>query len=463
MPETAPTLRWTLARKAFGLTLVAVLVVMLIGGLITDRVMESDVRTAATSYLAIVVAELQIADAPTDSNVMAPLENAGPDRHAQIIDLRTGEVVAETSNWVAPVIDPGSITPQPVTLTTSLARGHRVVAAMRSVDVDTARYGVIAFIDLPTGLVAIGRWSLLATFGAILVSSAIGAGVWFSVRFAMQPVEELSRRAETIAGDSASGVWTLGTEATTEELRGLLGRLNSLLGRVRESQEREREFLEDVSHDLRTPIAVARAELDLANSSTTDAATGSALSSAIEELDRLDRRTADLLILAKVRAQPARADEDVHLGHMVRKTTARIIRRPPDHQVRVSVEGTAGLRGDPVTLERAVENVLTNAIRHAASVVEVQVCASKSEAVVSVRDDGPGFDKRMLTSATGRFARDTSRHDGSGLGLAIAIAIAEAHGGALEIRNLAEGGAEVTLRFPTAGKRGDPEFARTGA
>ena len=115
-----------------------------------------------------------------------------------------------------------------------------------------------------------------------------------------------------------------------------------------------------------------------------------------------------------------------------------------------------------MTLERAVENVLTNAIRHATSAVDVHVLASDNEALVSVRDDGPGFDERMLTAATGRFERDAGRHEGSGLGLAIATAIARAHGGTLEIRNVAEGGAAVTMRFPTSVPQSDTEVAQTG-
>jgi signal transduction histidine kinase len=261
-------------------------------------------------------------------------------------------------------------------------------------------------------------------------------------------VETLAKEADRVASAPESADWAVANVATTAEIHRLIERLNSLVSRVHESRERERTFLEDASHDLRTPIAVARAELDLARSRTFEPQTRQALDSAIEELDRLDRLAADLLILARMRVQPDRPVEEVHLGHLVRRAAARLVRGPGRQQLSVTVEGQAEVQGDPLTLDRAIDNVLTNAFRHASASVAIDITHFQGEAFIRVCDDGPGFPEPMLESATERFTRDPGNVEGTGLGLAITAAIVEAHGGVLECANRPEGGAIVELHLP---------------
>lgn len=446
------TLRSRLALRAFVVTLLALIVLLVVGGMGANRILEESAEASAKAYLATVVAELEIADGPSAANVAVLVYGTDSDFVAQIISQATGEILhTSTDGLDTALVDPRLIdTGQEVMMVVHPSiPEHRIVLAARAVEVDGISYAVLAGAKVPGPLLGFNGGSLMVLFAAVLISAGVAAGAWASARSALRPVEELAKEADLIAKDPSLGVLLLESHADTAEIDRLIGCLNSLLFRVHESQERERAFLDDASHDLRTPIAVARAELDLASSTLINPETKLALDSAIEELDRLDRLTADLLILAKMRSEPSPATEPVHLGHLVKKTAARMARDPQQRDVNISVEGVAEVRGDPLTLERAVANILTNSIRHAATSIDVDIFEQEEEASIRVHDDGSGFSAPMLARASRRFARDTNDRNSTGLGLAIASAIAIQHGGSLDIGNHPEGGAEVTLHLPT--------------
>jgi signal transduction histidine kinase len=448
-----PTLHARLARRAFSYTLLALAIVGVIGWIAIDRTISERTNVSAEDYLLTLTSELEIASSPTDANVLAPIAQSGADRSAQIVDLASGEVVVGTEDLPpSPLIEPSGLAEDAVVTREvrhpNAARGHVLLKAT-VVTVDGQQFGVIAGTESKRPLAESGALIGAVIAFAMIIALGLAAAVWLSVRSALSPVEHLADEADQLASNVSAESWALENRATTEEIDHLVKRLNSLLFRVHESQENERAFLEDASHDLRTPIAVARAELDLAGSTTSETKTRQALDSAIEELDRLDRLAADLLILARMRAQPPRAVEMVHVGHLVRQTTARKMRDPQHRDLEVTVEGTADARGDPFTLERAIDNMLSNAVRHAAGHVHVEVDDSDETVSIRVSDDGPGFTEALISSAAQRFTRDTNHGEGAGLGLSIAAAIAEAHGGSISLNNQPEGGAEVTLRFPT--------------
>jgi two-component system OmpR family sensor kinase len=449
---TLPTLHFRLATRAFAYTLLALALVGTVGYVTVDRIIYERTRTAADDYLLTLTSELEIASSPIDANVLAPITQAGADRAAQIVDLASGEVLVATPGLsTRAVIEPSEFEESPF-ITREIAhpdpeRGRLVLAATTA-SVLGQRLGVVAGIESSPSLFESGAMTATILGAAILIALGLAAAVWLSVRSALRPVEGLADEADQMASRATDDDWALENHATTAEIDHLVKRLNSLLFRVHESQENERAFLEDASHDLRTPIAVARAELDLAKSTTSETTTREALESAIEELDRLDRLAADLLILAKMRAQPTRAVETVHIGQLARQTAARMVRDPHHRELEVTVEGHAETRGDPFMLERAIDNVVLNAIRHAASQVHITVDGSRESASVRVADDGPGFSAALLSSAATRFTKEANHGEGAGLGLSIAAAIVEAHGGRIQLGNRLEGGAEVTLLLP---------------
>lgn len=453
-----PLLRMRLALRAFGLTLIALAVIVSLGWLAADRIIEQRIDTSAVDFLQTIVSELEISDTPTAESVAAPIVRPGEDRIAQIIDLSSGDVIiASRGHGDAPLIEldtsrSGTITtgsiPDPID-----GDGQMVVKSTVSI-IDGGRFGVVAGVS--GNSLSLGSPLALAIALATLgVALGVASGVWISVKSAFRPVEALSNHADRIAHSGDTDSWKLDVEAATSEIQQLIDRLNSLLTRVHESQEHERAFLEDASHDLRTPIAVARAEIDLATSNTHEPETRMALISAIEELDRLDRLSADLLILAKMRSHPTPSRDIVHLGRLVRNTAGRMTRQGDGKGVTITVSGTAQCVGDEATVERALDNLIRNAIRHAATSVEVSIDSAGDSTIVTISDDGSGFPKEMLTSATDRFTRGEDRGEGTGLGLSIASAIVRAHGGSMTLGNRALGGAVVTIHIPSE-KQAEP-------
>ena len=456
-----PHLRMRLAIRAFWLTVLALALIVSLGWIAADRIIERRIDTAAEDFLQTLVGELEIAGTPEDASVSAPIIRPGEDRIAQIVDLETGEVVLASIGYSdAPLIGSEGLSDGAVVtdeIDDPIDGVGRMTVKAAVPQLEGTAYGVVVGVSGNT--LTLASWpTLVIAVVAAGVAVGVATVVWFSVRSAFRPVEALSIHADRIASSIDESSWQLPIQASTSEIQHLIERLNSLLARVHESQTHERMFLEDASHDLRTPIAVVRAELDLAHAGTREPETRDALASAIEELDRLDRLSADLLILAKMRAGPSRTMESVHLGRLVRTTAARLTRDPRARELTVTVSGAATAMGDSTTLERAVSNVLRNAMRHAAHRIDVSIDDSDDGCLIRIQDDGAGFPPGLLVSATERFARHDERSEGTGLGLSIASAIVTAHGGELALDNAPDGGAVVNIALPAA-RRGEPDNA----
>jgi signal transduction histidine kinase len=223
-----------------------------------------------------------------------------------------------------------------------------------------------------------------------------------------------------------------------------------MLDRIEEAAAHERAFLDDASHELRTPISIVRGELEMARSKVVgDAELAGALDSVLDEVERLERLAHNLLVLARSRSGTLTAGETpVDLETIVGRAVRAVSRRAGNRHVEVRSVGNAVVDGDESSLERAVLNLLDNAVRYAASTVTVIVSEGDSVVDLTVTDDGPGFGDGLLPHAFNRFSRDAGSHGGMGLGLAITAAIAAAHGGHVSAANPSGGGAEVRLRLP---------------
>lgn len=315
-------------------------------------------------------------------------------------------------------------------------------------------YVVVVGTTLDEAINAQHRLELALVIGLPLLAALVSIGGWFLAGAALKPVRDLVEEADELSAVAARGQRRrLSVPETGEELADLARHLNELIARIEAALEHERAFLDDASHDLRTPISIVRSELELARMQTAEhTELAHALDSSLEEVDRLDRLAVNLLVLARTRSAGPRPSEPVELGELSRRAARAVARSRNGSAVPVSVTGSARVRGDEDAIERAVLNMVDNAARHAVSRVDVEVSSDADRAVVLVRDDGPGFPPELLGQAAGRFVRG---HDGgahsAGLGLAIVDAIATAHGGELEIENRPEGGAKVQLRLPVGG------------
>ena len=299
------------------------------------------------------------------------------------------------------------------------------------------------------------RLELALAVGLPLLATLVTLLGWFIAGAALRPVQAMIAEADTVASRSERQTPRRLSvpEGAGEELVELARRLNHVLERIESTYERERAFLDDASHELRTPIAIARGELELARMQAEPGSeTAASLDSALEEIDRLEHLATSLLLLARSRAAGPPPDRVVALRelalHAVRD--ARTVHEANGGRVQVDVVGDASARGDAPALERAVRNLVENALRHARRRVEVRVRGDDDTAVIEIADDGPGFPPALLAQGLHRFTPGDSpeAHGGAGLGLAIADAIVEAHGGSLTLGN--RDGAVVEVRLPAA-------------
>jgi two-component system, OmpR family, sensor kinase len=288
---------------------------------------------------------------------------------------------------------------------------------------------------------------------AVVLASLLG---YLLATAGLRPVEAMRRRAGEVSLTDHGE--RLPLPAAHDEVRRLGETLNEMLDRLRRSFDRERRFVADASHELRTPVAVIRAELDAAlRAGGHDEQVREALVAALEECDHLAQLAEDLLVVARAAEGeiPVRR-EAIEVRPLLEGVSARFGDRALEHGRELRVDGGDGIRieADDFRLRQALGNLVDNALRHGAGDVVLRARRSESDRGVEleVADDGPGFAPDLADRAFERFARgDAARtRGGTGLGLAIVRAIAEAHGGRADIVADGDTGATVRLWLPSA-------------
>jgi heavy metal sensor kinase len=290
--------------------------------------------------------------------------------------------------------------------------------------------------------------------GAIAVVLA-GVGAWLLAGAALRPVERMRRQAAEISEHAATS--RLPVPATRDELAALGTTMNELLARLQGALRQQRAFVADAGHELRTPLAVLRTELELAGRRyrSRDELLET-ITNATHETDRLARLAEELLFLARSENQVIDRRGDIALLPLLEQSADAIRPRAEGRGVAVALDGSnAGAAAvDPDLLRRALDNLLENALRYAPaqSTVTVRVERDDGWVEIEVLDEGPGFPPEFLPHAFERFRRADdarSRADGgAGLGLGIVLAVARAHGGTATADNRDAGGAVVALRLP---------------
>jgi signal transduction histidine kinase len=292
--------------------------------------------------------------------------------------------------------------------------------------------------------------SLLLVGGPVALLLASGAAYWLAAA-ALRPVEEMRIRAAEISDRSAGE--RLPVPVAKDELARLGNTLNEMLARLEEALERERRFVDDASHELRTPLALHRAELELAlQYGGGEAELRRAIESAGEEIDKLIALAEDLLVLA--RAGERAAADRVEVGPLLEKVAERLgpLAAEGGRRLSVDADGAGAVLADRRGLERALANLVDNALRHGGGPVEISARPGSDSVRLHVSDEGAGFPDAFLPRAFERFSRaDAARSSGgTGLGLAIAAAVAAANGGRAGAANRPGGGADVWLELPRA-------------
>ncbi len=268
----------------------------------------------------------------------------------------------------------------------------------------------------------------------------------------LRPVERMRRRAAAISAERPGE--RLPVPQTRDEVERLGETLNAMLARLETALERERNFVADAGHELRTPLALLRTELELAlRHGEGEEQLRHALRRSSEEVDRLTQLAEALLLIARSdRGHLELRLEDLDAAELLASMVTRFEWRATEAERPISTSSPPGLelRGDRMRLEQALGNLVENALRHGEG--EVRLVAVGLDGIVElhVRDEGGGFPADFIGEAFTRFARpDQARsRAGSGLGLSIVRTIAEAHDGSARAANLAGGGTDVWLALP---------------
>jgi two-component system sensor histidine kinase MprB len=277
----------------------------------------------------------------------------------------------------------------------------------------------------------------------ILVAAALGFVV---ARAALAPVSRFTRRTEALTAnpDLSQRLEIHGQD----ELARLARSFNATLDALERSAEAQRHLVADASHELRTPIASLRANIQVLQDADQlpEADRESLRADIIAELDELTALVGDVVELARG-SKPSDVVDDVRIDQIVRALVERAERRAGDGvTLRVSLQPTV-VSGEPERISRAISNLLGNAHKWspAGGVIEIDLV----DGSLTVRDHGPGFEEADLPHIFDRFYRADSARGmpGSGLGLAIVRQAAEAHGGSVSAANAAGGGAVVTVSF----------------
>jgi len=305
-------------------------------------------------------------------------------------------------------------------------------------------------------------------FGTPVLFIVFVGAIWLAVGSTLRPIDLLRRGAARVTGAGAPA--DLPVPEARDEVRLLALTLNDMLSRLAAAQQRQRSLVSDTAHELRSPIASIRTQLEVALDHPSGQDWASTARDVHADVLRLARLAEDLLLLARLDEQAdlgdaGRPGELIDLGSLA----CAVVGRYGDARVPVTVVApeaggslaaeVAEVAGNRDRLDRMLVNLIDNAVRYAKSSVAVSVIRSGQWSELTVTDDGPGIDEADRERAFDRFARlDDARSrcgddvGGAGLGLAIVRATAQAYGGTarLDAAPVGESGLRAMVRLPTA-------------
>jgi signal transduction histidine kinase len=287
-----------------------------------------------------------------------------------------------------------------------------------------------------------------------LLVGAVGILAWFLSGRALRPVEAIRTQVEAISASTLDR--RVPVPRSGDEVARLAHTMNAMLDRLEDASTRQQRFVADASHELRSPVAAIRTELEVAQRTAAPEEWPGIAERLLAEEARLEAVIADLLLLASLDEGAASEHVEVDVAEVAQEEARR---RAPDREgvvVEVDAPVPATVHASRMQLRRAVANLLDNAGRHARSTVRVSVHARDGRVRVLVDDDGPGIAEADRERAFERFTRlDEHRArsgagGGAGLGLSLVRRIAQRHGGTAHIDTAPLGGARVVVDLPAS-------------
>ncbi len=454
-PRTWPV-RWRLAAASAGLTLaILLLFAAVIGHLASERIrgdFDREMRTAASNL----AAEIRVTETPSGLLVTGPELDDFAQPNAAVVRIFdvNGRVQEQTRR--APDLGPPRVG-------LSHHGSLRVVAAPIISDRGrVAAYVQYARNEGPIDSTIERLWLFIAAgvIGGVLLACLAGLTI---ANRAMRPIASLTATAREIASTRDPSRQMPGPETDDEvgELARTLEQMLRSLDAARAEREgamqKQREFVADASHEMRTPLTSVIANLELLQASLQPQGSEERemVDSALRSSRRMSRLVADLLLLARADAGRISERSDCDLAEIVGDAAEEIAPVAGSRRLQMSNGRPLPVRGNRDELHRMVINLLDNAVRHTAEdgTIELRTELAGGRARVEVADDGPGIPREMREQVFERFVRgsgpaDTAQGGGTGLGLAIVRAVAESHGGRVSAETAPLGGALIAVSLP---------------
>jgi heavy metal sensor kinase len=340
---------------------------------------------------------------------------------------------------------------------TRLASGQPLlIVTMSFTTPDGSRFMVESGMpDQQIQVVLHGLLLTLAVYMPFIVFLAIGGGYWL-MRRSLQPVNEITERAEGITSTNLSE--RLPVIRTGDELERLSVALNRMIARLEDAFQHINRFSADASHELRTPLTILQLELEgIVHNHSLSESLEDQIGSALEETHRMYRIVESLLTISRLDAGDAKLDRlHLDLSALATSTAAemRVLAQEKAITLRTTTEDSIYVEGDRSRLQQVVANLIDNAIKYTqeCGTVEVNVHRESGKAVLQVSDNGGGIPAEAVPHVFERFYRvDKARSrasGGAGLGLSIAKAICAAHGAEISVSSQEGRGSCFRVEFP---------------
>ena len=331
------------------------------------------------------------------------------------------------------------------------------ISALSTADEDTPQAfdpTNVALDDEVTVVVNNAQESFGATAWCITAGVTLLGGVlaYFVSGRALKPLRAFAAQVERVQPDNLSEI-NLSEDVPTE-LQRCSASFNDMIGRLDEGFSAQRQFTGNAAHELRTPLALMQAQIELFASEhpTSQPQTAELLGLLQEQTERMSRMTKVLLEMSELHSVPC--EDDIELGPLSEEVLTDLAPLAEHKDIVLNCSGGALIIGSDTLLYRLVFNLVENAIRYSrpGSTVNVSICDNDSHVFLRVEDQGPGIPKQYRESIFQPFFRlDKSRsraYGGAGLGLALVWEIAALHGGTVEVEASSENGATMLTTLP---------------
>lgn len=473
-PRRDPRFRLLRTRRASILGWMMVLVALTLGGTTgaTAFVLEAQLAERVDGRLAQEVSEFRsLATSHTELTGPGGLDVAGllnfalranlPDEHQSFLALVDGKPIGDAVGAAAALAQDAALlealaAPQKPTYgDANIDNGHIRYVAIPINTRNAGPHGTFVVAAFPgreeDEIVHAIRTDAVVGIAALILAAGVG---WLFAGRLLAPLRRLRDTAHSITeSDLTKRIDVQGHD----EIADLEATFNDMLDRLEDAFATQRQFVDDASHELRTPITIIRGNLELIGDDPRERQQTIAL--VTDELDRMSRIVTDLLTLATARRPDFLHTTEVELAEFVEEVYAKAgALAPRDWKLRLPPSTRSVLvRADRHRLIQAAIQLAQNATQHTEEGAPIWIGANVTEdtARIWVRDSGPGIPPDQQTHIFERFARaaPSRRSGGAGLGLAIIKAIAEAHHGRIGVRSGSGRGATFMLELPVAGHR----------